>query len=264
MQLAGKVAIVTGSGSGIGRAIALRFAEEGATVVCADVSGAESEVAEHIGPPARAVRVDVTSAADVARMIDGTVREFGRLDVLCNNAGDGGPHGPLADYDDALFDRLVALNLKSVFLGMKHALPVMLRAGSGSIVNTASVAGLVGWAGLAVYSATKGGVVQLTRSAALDYTATGVRINALCPGMTYTGQAGAGARRRAAARGRVAHADETVGTLPGARGRGALPRERRVVVRHGRRHPRRRRLHGRWSAAAGLIRPSARTERGAP
>jgi NAD(P)-dependent dehydrogenase (short-subunit alcohol dehydrogenase family) len=196
-RLEGKITIVTGAGSGIGKAIAKRFAAEGARVVCADISGKEEEIAESIGAAAQAMRVDVSSSADVERMIASTVAEHGRLDVLCNNAGWGGVATRLVDTTDEYFDRMIAINLRGVFLGMRHAIPVMERGGGGAIVNTSSAAGVVGWPGISIYSAAKAGVIQMTKSVAIECADNGVRVNAVCPGLTWTPGATGGATTEA-------------------------------------------------------------------
>jgi NAD(P)-dependent dehydrogenase (short-subunit alcohol dehydrogenase family) len=185
-QLEGKVAVITGAGSGVGRAAAHLFHQHGAKLVVADISGAQNDTAAEIGTDLIPVQADVAQAADAETMINTAVDHFGRLDVLFNNAGIDGVLGPIEECTLENFEHVIGVNLRGVFLGIKTALPVMKRQGSGSIVNTASVAGMVGMPMLGAYCASKGGVVQLTKAVAGEVAAQGIRVNALCPGAIDT------------------------------------------------------------------------------
>ena len=184
-RFAGRSILVTGAGSGIGRAAAQLFANEGGrvAVVDQDENEALATVASirQAGGEALAIGADVSREADCRGMVERALAAYGRLHVAFNNAGIGASGFAVADEEEVTWSRLIDVNLKGIFLAMKYEIPAMVGAGGGAIVNTASVAGLVGERGIGAYSASKHGVVGLTRTAALDYIGQGVRINAVCP-----------------------------------------------------------------------------------
>lgn len=190
LDFQGQVAIVTGAAGGIGRAVSLALAQAGAKVAVVDLSVDQGEETARLlreaGGQALFVRADVSQAADVAAYVAATLAAWGRIDVFMNNAGWQGPIAALVDYDDELFDRVMAINVRGAYLGLKHVLPVMTAQGAGAVVNVGSLGSYVGTRNLTPYTASKHAVLGLTRSVALEVARKGVRVNAVCPGPVDT------------------------------------------------------------------------------
>ncbi|RYF14380.1 MAG: SDR family oxidoreductase [Comamonadaceae bacterium] len=189
-MLKDKVTIVTGAASGIGRAIAIAYAKAGARVVVSDVNPQAGEetvaLVKQAGSEGLFVAADVANPDDCRKLVERTVQAYGRLDAACNNAGIAGDLAPTADYTVEGWNKVIAINLTGVFLCMKYQIPQMLKTGGGAIVNMASILGAVGFANAPAYAAAKHGVLGLTQTAALEYGAQGVRINAVGPGFIHT------------------------------------------------------------------------------
>jgi NAD(P)-dependent dehydrogenase (short-subunit alcohol dehydrogenase family) len=231
MEFSGKVALITGGGGGIGRASAIGFAARGAKVVVVDndaTSGeASAELVRQRGGDARFVRADVTKSADVQAYVKATLDAYGAIDCFFNNAGIEGKVAPIQETEEAMFDAVIGVNLKGVFLGLRHVVPVMLKQGRGAIVNTASVAGLFGAPGMAPYVASKHGVLGLTKTASSDVARLGIRVNAICPGPVETRMMRSLEAQRNPADPQMSH-DMTAGGTP--TGRYATPEEVANVV----------------------------------
>ena len=188
-RLAGKVAVITGGASGIGEATVRLFASEGAKVLIADRNAERGPmVASEIGDSALFVETDVRQSEDIQGMFAAADEAWGRIDIIYNNAGVGPPENNIRDCPEKTYDLVSDINIRGVWLGMKYGIPHLERAGGGSIIATASVAGLVGLAGMAAYCASKGAVIAMVRAAAGEWASKGIRINCICPGGIATGQ----------------------------------------------------------------------------
>lgn len=213
-RLQGKIAVITGAGSGIGAASAAVFCREGATVIAVDISGKQEEVAKRIGPACIPFHADVSKSADVQAMLNKAVAEFGRLDILYNNASIQGELSLSGEYSEEGFDEVWAVNGKSAFLGIRYAIPHMLKTGGGSIISTSSMAAVVAFNKEIAYCGAKAAVALMTKVAAIEYAAQGIRVNAILPGAIKTGMTAAldetlmGIVNQATPMGRMAEASE--------------------------------------------------------